>query len=554
MSRIVLGVLVCGLAAAAARGQAVTFLNRPLDAWEKDLSHKDAAVRRSAAFAVGRLGSGGLQAVPYLLRRLKVDDDAGVRATAASAVGDVVAALRSSGRVLGPDVAGLLQKALDEDADPRVKRGAAYALGTFGTAAAPAAESLRKALRDREPSVRQNAAWALGQLGADAAGDGAVGGLCELLEDRDDLVRRDAAGALEAVAAEAPASAVGPLLALVARERDGVVLKTALNTLIALAGPDQRDAPSGALERLLGDRDPETRQKAAFVLAKLGGPGAGKAVAVLREALKDDDPAVQELAVTSLSNLGPAAAPAVLDLARALAESRSAVIRRNAAIALGKMGAGAKPALPVLTKALGPDEPVEVRQHAAEAFAQIGLPHTESALPAIFATLKKDPDPLVRQRCVWALFKFRELGVGGARRLMEEARPVLSEVLEEKGNEHLLVRYDAARMLANALGEDAPARTVDILLEMLGNKTLRVFQGTDTRVAGGGNEAGGGKTDLAANLGGDARYMAAEALSWVGKKASGRADVVEALKKAVTDPDEKLRKMAKEALRELGVK
>ena len=56
---------------------------------------------------------------------------------------------------------------------------------------------------------------------------------------------------------------------------------------------------------------------------------------------------------------------------------------------------------------------------------------------------------------------------------------------------------------------------------------------------------------MQANLGGDARYMAAEALGWMKGKSKARKEVMEALNEASKDKDPKLRKTAEEALKDL---
>ena len=86
---------------------------------------------------------------------------------------------------------------------------------------------------------------------------------------------------------------------------------------------------------------------------------------------------------------------------------------------------------------------------------------------------------------------------------------------------------------AHVLQDKAPEKTADVLLEMLKNKTLLVYNRTDAKVEGADNEVSRGKVNVAENLGGDARYMAAVALGLLGDKAKNRPDVIEALKKAV---------------------
>jgi HEAT repeat protein len=572
MRRLLL-VGIVSLLACVPAATAGDFLGKPSGRWQQELADAQPAVRRSAAFALGRLGA--IEAVPDLLTRLQEDRDPGVREMAATAIGDIIKAQRGGDRELWQQAGPALEKAATADSEPRVRRGAVYALGTFGRLAASASETLRKALGDGSSSVRQNAAWALGQLGSDA-GAQAVAALCDRLGDADVLVRRDSAGALGAIGASASRSGVPALMSLVKVESDEVVKKTALDALSHLAGPEHRPI-AGSLGRLLRDPDVEIARGAALVLAKIGGPEAAGAVPVLRRALADDDTSVQELAAAALANLGPEAEPATTDLARALLHAPSPAVQRNAALALGHIGApgrdlartiktadsqaerekaekalavverASREAVPALGRSLAPSVPLEVRQFAAEALAQFGYPNNKQAVPAIVATIKRDTDPLVRQRCVWALFNLQDLKSYGADRVLED-------VLDETSRDSLLVRYDAARALANVMEAEAPNKVVAVLLDMLENRGLRVFNRTDARVEGAGNEAARARADVQENLGGDARFMAVEALSWLGAKAARNREVVNALRKAAGDRDPELRKKANEALDVLGIK
>jgi len=523
------------------------FLGKSLEAWRKELTHRDASVRRSAAFALGRMGEEARSAVAQLVRLLQEEPDAGVRDMAASALGNIARALKDDNAAVWAKSGGLLVQLLTDDPSERVRRSAAYALGAFGPQASGAVGPLLKALSDDKASVRQNAAWALGQIG-EAAGM-AVPKLCACLRDPDTLVRRDAAGALGSLG-QAGAKAGHPLIDLVKSESDAVVKRTALESLVHIAGPELADSAQN-LGPLLEDKDPEIRLPAALVLARIGGEEAASAVPVLRSALKNTQPHIQELATAALATLGPLARPALHDLADTLTEAKNSVpVRRNAALALAHIGPAAKPAVPALVKALQRSQPLEVRQFAAEALAQMKYPANEKSIPALLDAIDKDRDPFVRQKCVWALFaldpaaKFRELG----------ADKVLEKLLDEKGERTALLRYDAARKLANVLRDEAPDKTADVLLEMLTNKQLKVYNHTDARVEGADTEAATGRANVQANLGGDARYMAAQALAWLGDKAARRADVGQALRKAARDKDAKLRQAAQEALKKLNLK
>src|SRR5271165_4656010 len=52
--------------------------------------------------------------------------------------------------------------------DPKVRRGAAFALGKLGVDAVPAVRDLRRTLNDPDPSVADAAAYALGEIGSGA--------------------------------------------------------------------------------------------------------------------------------------------------------------------------------------------------------------------------------------------------------------------------------------------------------------------------------------------------------------------------------------------------
>lgn len=545
MNRLLLAagcLLIVGLPACAAE-----FLGKSLETWRRDLSSRDAAVRRSAAFALGRMGEEASSAVQQLVRRMLEDKDAGVRDMAASAIGDIARALKSNNDGAWEKSGGTLVKLLKEDASERVRRSAAYALGTFGSRASGAAEDLAKALGDKAPSVRQNAAWALGQLG-ETAGD-TVPKLCECLRDKDALVRRDAAGALGSMG-KAGEKAGRPLIELAKSEADAVVKKTALESLAHIAGPEQADAAND-LDPLLQDSDPEIRLPAALVLARIGGEAARNAVPVLSSALKDADPHIQELAAAALVTLGPLAKPAMRDLANTLLDSKNSVpVRRNAALAISHIGRAAKPVVPALAKGLQRDQPLEVRQYAAEALSQMKYPANEDAIPAILDALAHDTDSDVRLRCSFALFQINEpdfFKESGAEKL-------LTKILDERGVRTAVVRYSAARKLAQMLKDQAPDKTADVLLEMLTNKMILIYNRTDAKVEGAGTEAAAGRANLKENLGSDARFLAARALSWLGEKAAKRPEVVAALRQAAKDKDAKLQKTAKQALMDLGIK
>jgi HEAT repeat protein len=546
MNRILAAACLVVLNVPSVQAGALEFLGKSVDTWRKELTNRDAAVRRSAAFALGRMGEGGRSAVLQLVRRLQEDKDAGVRDMAATALGDIARALRGNNDEVWEKSGGVLLKILKDDPSEQVRRSSAYALGAFGPTASGAAANLIQALGDGKPSVRQNAAWALGQIGEEAGA--AVPKLCACLSDKDTLVRRDAAGALGSIG-KAGEKAGQPLIELVKSEADNVVKKTALESLAHLAGPQLASSATN-IESLLQDHDPDVRWHAAIVLARIGGEQSAPALRVLSEALKKGEPDIQEQAAAALSKLGPLAKPAMYDLADTLTDAKkSENVRRNAALAIAHIGAAAEPVVPSLVKALKRSQPTLVRQFAAEALSTLGYPANKKAIPDILDAIENDKDKDVRLKCVYALFTMDspELIETGARKRLEK-------VLNESNFNMADVRFNAARKLAHAFRDEAPEKAVDVLLEALKDTSLKVYKGTDAEVEGAGTEAGAGRANVKQNLGGDGRYMAAQALGWMGKKASKRDDVVKALRKAAKDSDTKLRKTAKEAMQDLGIK
>ncbi len=180
------------------------------------LAHEDASNRANGAWLLGQAGPKAAPAVSALIVALS-DDDAKVRSEAVWALGsvgpraapavlaittalfdeeeDVRANAAWSVCRIGPEAASAvpaLEWALSNDANARVRRIVANALGSVGPKAAPAVSALAAALSDEDPRVRVDAACALRMIGP--TGASAVPALIEALSD--DSVRDSAAGAL----------------------------------------------------------------------------------------------------------------------------------------------------------------------------------------------------------------------------------------------------------------------------------------------------------------------------------------------------------------------
>jgi HEAT repeat protein len=557
--RLILAALMFAALGAPPTVSAQDFLGKSLKQWQADLKSDDAQVRRSAAFALGQFPDDANRVVPLLLERLQ-DGDAGVRDAAGTALGDLMQSDKDKPRAYWAAARAVLAKRLGGESDAQALRGVLHAVGGFGESALPLLDAVQDKLTHKSAAVRQNAAWALGRMGPKA--EAAVEALTARLKDDEALVRRDAATALGAIGLPAARPAVGPLFRMVEKEDDEVARNTALEQLINLVGPEDKDAAK-QLDALLDSKDPDTANLAAFVLAKIGGGGeeVKKAVEVLRKALHDDEPQVRGLAAASLGALKAMGGPAAADLGKALRSDGDKDVRRNCAVALALIGPeapdAAKEALPDLLTVLDSDAPIEIRHYTAEAIAKMGPANDTKETRAVVLRVlaKSGPDDSrpgdrytlnsMRQRCIWCFFNVRDLP--------DDPATVLTAILDETSESGLMVRYDAARMLATYRRENAPDKAVDWLLHMLRNENLQIYRRTESKVSGGSTESSSGGATVQQDAGGDARFLAAQALSRMGSKAAGRKDVIDELKKAADEAkDERLRTEAKKALERLG--
>ncbi len=76
------------------------FLGKSAADWASDLTNKKPDIRRSAAFALGKIGNDAESHLPQLAALVQKDPDAGVREAAAAAIGEVILAAKGAGRRL----------------------------------------------------------------------------------------------------------------------------------------------------------------------------------------------------------------------------------------------------------------------------------------------------------------------------------------------------------------------------------------------------------------------------------------------------------------------
>jgi HEAT repeat protein len=539
--RFCLGVLLLALASSvAAQNARVEFLGKSADKWLSDLNSGEPRVRRNAAFALGKLGSGAETGIGPLARLVQMDPSPAVREAAAFSLGEIC----QGGRGLSTDAFSALKNALAGDREPLVRRSAAFALGSLGSASPEAQQALERALVDPIPAVRQNAAWALGHIGPTA-----VPALKKALTDADPLVCRDAAGACSLVGKEAHA-ALPELLACCAPQRDAELRKMALSVLVKLVGPDDKVAVR-TLAQALGDPDIEVRRNAALALSNIGGPDAAAAVPVLVEALRTGDLELKRTAAAAIKNIGKDARSALPSLRDALNDPDEE-LRTNAAVAIGGIGEDAAPVVRDLVRHLAdPKESARVRTEAAVALSRIGaVPDAVEAVPTLLGVLG-DPadDAKVRERTMWAL----RVHQGNLRNL--NVFPTLTKILSEpKRHETRMLRYDCAYMLGLFLESETPAKALDVLLDFLKDNTILIYTGTSVGAGGASAESKTAKTKIEEKGLGDGRVMAIAALDKIGRtRVVARPDIVQQLH-ALADSSETqgdLRQKTKELLRKL---
>ncbi len=131
-----------------------------LPALDSLLGAEDAAIRCSAAYAIGSIASDGDQeSARALLRALTTDSDLRVRRWAAIALGRMAAG--------GDEVVDALVGAMHQG-DAALHLNASEALGKLGPRSAGAVPALMEDLSDSRSAVRQTAAASLGAIGAAA--------------------------------------------------------------------------------------------------------------------------------------------------------------------------------------------------------------------------------------------------------------------------------------------------------------------------------------------------------------------------------------------------
>jgi HEAT repeat protein len=159
MRAILIGAfLIC---AAPARGEeGPRYEGKSLPEWVKELGSVHEQERLAALDALEQFGAAAKDAVPPLLKMLRDRGNSNETPNTLSIVGE--AAVEAIAQV-GPPVVPALLEALEDD-HPRVRGGAALALGYVRPRQLQTVPALKKLLDDREEFVRVSAAIAMWRL------------------------------------------------------------------------------------------------------------------------------------------------------------------------------------------------------------------------------------------------------------------------------------------------------------------------------------------------------------------------------------------------------
>lgn len=348
-------------------------------AYLKNMANADAGVRFAVINSV-RQQSGLAESMRADLLPLLKSSDAGVvRDTAVllttlgqSVLPDLLAALESDNSqiqvlgeslaLLGPKITPDLIKAIAHE-NPRVRAGAATALGTIVPARAESIEALGNALKDSDETVQSQTLVAIERLGPRAKT--AIDSTRQLLQSPSATVRLKAVDAMFHVAPrnETLANDLTPLVS----DADDTVQVHVIQILQTL-GPISKSAIPSVLN-YLHDEPPEVRLAAAAFMASHGAR-AVDALPSLRLMLNDSAPELRLAAITALTQMRGSAKPVFNDLVVCLNDSTSNV--KGAAInAITVIESDFSVVEPHLTAALKSDDPILCGE-GLKAFGRMG--------------------------------------------------------------------------------------------------------------------------------------------------------------------------------------
>jgi cyclophilin family peptidyl-prolyl cis-trans isomerase len=281
---------------------------------------------------------------------------------------------------------------LTSDADPRVRRRAALAIGRVGLAEGAAA--VKPLLADADADVRQMAAFALGLLAAKSS----VPELTAALQDADPRVRGRAAEALGLICDTASAAAVGQMV--------GAYIKS--GAIASIAPDDETWGRSPEADAVRLGLFALVRQKGYEPLAAAVQDGSGRVsgwwpVAYALRRVNDPRaiPLLRQLAATpgrytrafAARGLGALKDPASVPLLRTMLEGANGdvAIMASAIGALGQIGSpdGAAPIVAVLSaEKTDPNVALEAVSALAALKSEAGLPYIQDLVTDDWPTMR----------------------------------------------------------------------------------------------------------------------------------------------------------------------
>ena len=365
-SRVLMAGAIACLAAVSVRAedQAPPAVDKLAD----QLTSRDVAVRREAAYQLSQLGVRAKPALPALMKALD-DDDKQVWSS-------VIEALAAMGPEAKEEIPVLLERIDGRKGKGRRERDVsfgvmrvAYALSRMGPDAIP---PLIAALGENDLGLHLAAARALGSMGP-AAHD-AVPALIKNLTDPQESVRDETAQALGLIGPAAGPGLVGALRDSDAQRRAGAA------TALAEMDPPFRDKAAD-VEQAAGKESDPTVRSALFAALPKTGVAPARCVELILPAVTDENDALRHAALNALLSTRAVRQAAVPKLVPLLKDGNPAV-RERAVHALGRIGSGAVEALPAMVEAArsAPDSPAY-----GEALAELG----PKALPLLLDILKK---------------------------------------------------------------------------------------------------------------------------------------------------------------------
>lgn len=269
--------------------------------------------------------------------------------------------------------------------------------------------ALTRALKDPVPKIRLGAAYALGNIGpvvCQIRPEGEAYLRALLVEGNSPETRTTAAEALGKIGFHGQETV--RLLSLRLRDRREAVRMAAAEALIKLGG-NARAATPALIDVITDSRaSPALRHKACDALASIG-PDPGLAVPPLIKALRARDEEVQEGAAWAIGNIGASAAGAVNPLRSLLSTTKNSKTLQAVAWALGQLGPTAGVAIADLLNTADSNvtnpEPSKCRQAAAQSVEDIASALLTAKMTDYISELKdaadilaRNTDPQVRQR------------------------------------------------------------------------------------------------------------------------------------------------------------